>query len=729
MTDLIKQAQKHYKTANDFWSSQYEMSEEDWSFLYGIGQWSDKEKKERELDGNPCLVLNQLLPYAHQVTNDIKQARFSVRLTPVDSEGDPDTAEIRAGVIRNIEKQSKSKDVYGTAAMYAIGAGIGWFTISTDYCDESSFEQEAKINRIVDYTSILLDPLSEEIDGSDAEYGFEKIIYSKEKFKKLYPDLDCTSFDTDGLPDDSVLVVKYYWKDYKKDTIHKIRLVDGSEQIVNAEKLKELEDYNKSIEDGETNEAPLIYDKVMSREVDIPTVYVAVLSGADVLEDKEEFPSQYIPIIPVIGEEVYLDHKREFHSLIRPAKDGQRMYNYWASYSTETVALQPKTPWVGAEGAFDGDAENWADANRKNIPYLEYTPVTDENGVTLPPPQRQPQVQGSPFMAQQQLNARDDIRLSLGMSSANMGERSNIISGIALRTNQIEGDNATFHFSDNLASSISHGGRILNDIISTVYTDKKIVRIIGEDEAEKLIPVNQPFVKEGQEYRVARNGETPQGTYRFDVGKYDVVADVGASYSSKRQETADKLTELMSVRPDLMDIAGDIFFDVVDMPEADRIAERLRAKNPSLAEDNPMVVKLKELTAFADGLQKQLDNAMAALEDKKKNEEFDNMVELKKLELDQQELQIKAQKTAAEIEKMRAETSGYNMEAVAALGNAMAAMNEQVNDITESIGIIIEARERDNMASGEPESPDLASSEPESDVTNAASGQIPMDGE
>ena len=76
------------------------------NFRGGDWQWDEDAKRARDIDGQPSLVLNQLLPYAHQIINDIRQTRPSIRVTPVDSGADVDTAEVMAGLIRNIERQS-----------------------------------------------------------------------------------------------------------------------------------------------------------------------------------------------------------------------------------------------------------------------------------------------------------------------------------------------------------------------------------------------------------------------------------------------------------------------------------------------------------------------------------------------------------------------------------------------------------------------------------------------
>lgn len=687
--EILEQAKKNYKACEDYYGTLYEDCVEDWEFAHGVNQWEAQALRDRKTDGRPTLTLNQMLPYLNQVVNDIKQARLAIRVTPVDSNADVDTAEVLAGIIRNIESQSGAKSVYGTAASNAVGAGIGWIRVLTDWADESSFDQEAKIERVLDFTSVMLDPSFKEVDGRDADYGFVKLSYTKEQFEDMYPNAEASPFCDDGSED--VSLVEYFYKEKKKTQLHSIRLLDGQERNVSDDQLKQID------------EQEIVYELVRSREVDLVNVYHCVLSGSEVLS-REIFPSKFIPLVPVIGNEVYINDQREFHSLIRQGKDAQRMFNYWKSASTEMIALQPKAPWVGAFGSFESEEDKWASSNNQNHPFLQYDVVPDPiTGMALPPPTRLPPVQGSPALFQEAMAAKEDIRLAIGMPQSNMGERSNAVSGVAIRNQQVEGDNATYHFIDNLSSSIAQVGRILNSIIPVIYSDRKIARIIGEDQKEEIIPVNTPFVKENGVKRAARQGEEWQGVYDLQSGKYDVVMDVGASYSSKRQEAADKLIELIRAKPDLTDIAGDMLFEALDIPLGREIADRIRATmSPELLGEDPQAVKLQQASQMLQEMEQRIQNYEAALADKKKNQDFDNMVELKKLELEQQDLQIKAQKTAAEIEKMRAETTGYNMEAMAALGNAMTAMNERVSDIGTALEIILDAKEDEEGEGIEP---------------------------
>ena len=442
----------------------------------------------------------------------------------------------------------------------------------------------------------------------------------------------------------------------------------------------------------------VIYEKIRSREIDDYTVYHCVLSGEKILS-REEFPCRHIPLIPVFGQEYYVNGKKEFRSLISQAKDAQRMYNYWKSASTEMIALQPKSPYIGPVGSFQSFPDKWDTAHQQNYPFIEYDIVHDESGALLPPPKREPPAQGSPALMQEALNARDDIRLGLGIPQSNMGERSNAISGIAIRNQQIEGDNATFHFIDNLSSSIAQVGRILDELIGVLYSPRKIARIIGEDDEEETIPVNTPFIEDDNGKRPVKYGETPQGIYDLNIGKYDIEMDVGPSYSSKRQETADKMTEIAKVRPDIMDVAGDLYFEALDLPLGKQIAERVKtAMPPEMLGDDPQAAKLQQAAMTLAQMQEQLANYEAALESKEKNEKFEQAAKAEELQLERDKFEVDAEKIKAEIAKTYAEIQMQGMEAASQNIDQIVG---DVADLKETMSLILD-NEEERLASPAP---------------------------
>ena len=102
--------------------------------------------------------------------------------------------------------------------------------------------------------------------------------------------------------DETVTVAEHFWKEYEAHD-----LASGSGQIV-TNVLKGF--------------APFGRARFAS-----PKVMWAKVSGLDVLEVRSSL-SKYIPVIAVTGEEIHLGEEMYRSSVIRHAKDAQRLMNY-----------------------------------------------------------------------------------------------------------------------------------------------------------------------------------------------------------------------------------------------------------------------------------------------------------------------------------------------------------------------------------------------------------------
>jgi hypothetical protein len=243
---------------------------------------------------------------------------------------------------------------------------------------------------------------------------------------------------------------------------------DGS--VLDEAKVAECKDYLDAMGITVVKSRPAKSYKVKQR----------IMTGAEVLEENP-WPGKFIPIVPVYGDEVWVDGKRYLRSLIRSAKDAQRNFNYWRTTTTELVALAPKAPFIGKKGSFKTDAAKWQTINTQDQPYVEYDGEL--------PPQRQP-FAGVPAGAlQEALNASDDMKAIMGIYDASLGARSNETSGRAIRERKMEGDVSTFHFMDNRNRSIAHTGRILIDLIPHVYPKDRIARVLGQDGTPSQVPL------------------------------------------------------------------------------------------------------------------------------------------------------------------------------------------------------------------------------------------------
>ncbi len=619
--ELVRQARARFQEAEEAEREIRAEARKDLRFIGGK-QWEERVRLERERSGRPALTFNRLPSYLHQVINDLRQSEVALQVLAVDNGADTETAEVIGGLFRHIETYSDGDIAYETAYDYSVSCGFGYYRISTDFVSEDSFDQEILIEAIPDPFCVYYDPQARRYDRADARFAFVVERMSREEFKRRWPNSEAVSTNfwdgdihhTAGWITDSQVQVAEYWD--VRTTPRKLLLLSSGETVIGGSR--------DAIERLRAAGVEVKRERVVHQR----TVYSSLINGAEVLES-ERWPGKWIPIIPVLGKELIVDDERLLFSLTRHARDPQQLYNAYKTAQAEAVMIAPKAPYIGAEGQFEGHEREWETANRALHAYLEYKP-TDLAGNPAPPPQRnnyEPPIQALSVGA---LQAADDIKATTGIFDASLGARSNETSGIAIQRRQVEGDTANFHFSDNLARSMRHSGRVILDLIPKIYDTERWVRIIGEDEAEKVIRVNALFQDDaGKEHR-----------YDLGVGRYDVRISTGPSYTTKRQESFSMLTDFARAWPKLLEIGGDVVFRHWDAPGAAELAKRLKRTLPPnlLDEDDEdgqvdaLRARLQAIEQQAQAMATELDQARAQADSKRMEIESKERIEAMKIQ-------------------------------------------------------------------------------------------------
>jgi len=584
---LVAEAKKRFARCQDAESDFRKLFLEDLRFAHGDSdngyQWPDLIRNSRQLEKRPCLTINKTIQHNRQITNETRQNSPSVRVQPVDGGADRKTAEILNGIIRHIEANSSADVAYETASEFAVDAGIGYWRVTTDYVSDDSFDQEIYIRRVKNPLMVYLDPDIQEADGCDAGFGFVFEDITKDEYEARFPGQEIVSWPMDGQGDewlrsDMIRLAEYFHVVEKKDTL----VADEMGNIIRLGDLAE--------EEREAAKALATRMRTVKRR----EVKWDLIAGDKVLERKD-WAGTYIPIVRVVGEEVDIDGKTERKGHTRHVKDPQRMYNYWSSSATEFVALQGKTPYVGPAAAREGYEAFWNTANTANHSYLPYNHVDDE-GNPIPQPQRQqPPVMAAAYMQGMQV-AAEEMKMASGQYDASLGARSNETSGRAIRARQMEGDVANFHFIDNLSRAIRYTGKILVELIPKIYDTPRVVRILGEDGKEDTVRLDPSQPQSVVERKNDMTGAIER-IYNPGVGRYDVTVAVGPSYTSRRAEAFDAMTQMVQGNPQLMDKAGDLIMKAADFPMAEELSERLaKFLPPGVADDqqSPEVAKLKQ---------------------------------------------------------------------------------------------------------------------------------------
>lgn len=532
-------------------------------------QWPDDIETQRGLDGRPCLTINRIPPIIRQITNEQRQQRPSIVVNPVGDGADQDTAEVLQGVIRHIEVNSDGEIAYDTAFESSVTIGFGFWGIETDYLPKS-FDQEIYIRRIKNPFRVYFDPSAIEPCYEDAMYAFEIEDIPKDEYKAQYPDSRAAALvDFESVGDqaadwatkDTIRVAMYWHVEQTQRQL--VKLSDGT--------VKWAEEVNEQTETVAARRTVLDRKVIKSK-----------INAIEVLEETE-FPSQWIGIVPVLADDIDIDGKRYLAGIVRDSKDPQRMYNYWNSSATETIALAPRAPFVGPVGAFENLENKWAMANTRNMPYLEYNPTATAGGLN-PPPQRQqfePPIQAMNLMMR---TASEDLKAVTGVYDPSLGQNKSDQSGKAVQLLQKQSDVSNLHFTDNLSRAMRHTGRILLDMIPKIYDAPRVQRIINPDQSVKHVVIH---AGQGDAANGLAQTQDPalQKVYDIGTGTYDVTVTVGPSYQSKRQESVASIMALVSAYPQIMSIAGDILTGNMDWPGAKQISQRLQKTLPPQLQD------------------------------------------------------------------------------------------------------------------------------------------------
>jgi hypothetical protein len=556
---IIDEVKKRFQMCNTADSQNRAEALDDLTFLKG-DQWPAKQKRQREMDGRPCLTINKLPTFLHQVTNDQRQNKAAIKVSPVGLKSNPKTAEIIQGMIRHIEYDSAADVAYDTALNSAAAIGFGYFRIVPEYEKDDSFNQVLRVKRIRNSFTVSLDPAGVEPDGSDIQFGIVTEKMTHDEFKARHPRAEITTqgFDfrtvgggvyQDWIWDNMVRVAEYYKFEYEPAMLY--QLADGTTTF--------------DLPQG-------VVPKAKRMSVKKKLMWYKI-SPLEVLE-KTQIMCDWIPIFPVYGEEIDIDGEIYRCGLIRNAKDPAMMYNFWMTSATEEVSLRPKTPFIGAIGQFEGQEKRWAQANTRSFPYLEYNAVTVE-GQLAPPPSRQPMADvpvGVLTMAQ---HANDNIKATTGLFDSSMGAAGNATSGKQELAQQKQGNVANYHFTDNFFRTLRHAGKCMLNMIPHYYDTERVIQIMNEDGTQSSAVVNSLDT----EAAIVINDLT--------IGDYAVTISVGPSYATMRAEAADAMVQFGQSWPKLMDIAGDQVVKAMNWPGADDIAKRIARTIPPEIMNDP----------------------------------------------------------------------------------------------------------------------------------------------
>jgi hypothetical protein len=617
--EIVQEAQKRFEWCESWEANSIANGDNDEKFAAGDDinnyQWPQAVYLARNQPQatKPCLTINKTRQHCLQIINDARQHKQGIKIVAVGDGADYDAAQAYMGMVRAIERDSNAQAAYDTATRFQVYRGIGYFRVLTKYASDGTMDQDIVIQRVPNPKMIYLDPDIQQMDGSDARFGFVFRDMPRDEFEAAYPKYkDSGSSDTFGTsPWDNehhVRVCEYYRKTTTDDellALHTGEMVKRSEaKGVKAHQIR------------------------ASRPLEVAKIEHYLICGNRIVECKP-WAGKYVPICRVLGEETIIDNQLDRKGHVRQMRSAQQSLNYYTSSAIEFVALQTKSPFVGDARAFEGYQNYWTAANTQNFAFLPYNATDPDTHMPIERPQRA----DPPEMPQAYIEglkiAQQEMMLVSGQYQAIMGEASNETSGKAINARQRQGDNATYHYIDHLAAAIRFAGEIIVDLIPHIYDVQRVMRIIQQDgeESDLIIDPQAPQAHahvdpQGQQMTPAQVAEAKRTKGGMDgvrsifnpmMGRYGVASDVGPAYATQRQETFNGMMQMVGQDHALMPIVGDLMWRASDLPMAEEIAERLHNMVPPQALGGPSMEeqKMNQHISQQDQLIKELQSKLA----------------------------------------------------------------------------------------------------------------------
>ena len=654
--------------------------------FYWVTQWDDNILADSQLAYRG--EFNILRKAGRQILSDLAMNQVQVDFEPVDETAD-ETADLMDGLYRTDDNRNISQEAYENASQEQVVCGVGAWELYTEYVSTRSGNKNQVIKRRPIYeanNTVYFDPNSKLLDKSNAMYCSVLSAYSEDGYKKLVKDLTGEEL-TGGIDGNSfkhpeqsyvfpwvggegkkIYIVNFYHRELVTEKI--LTMVDPFGQLreVNeADLLKimdELLDAGFSVESEKTIERWKV------------TKYIA--SGADIL-DESVIAGTHIPVVPQYGEHAYVEGEEHYEGVTRLAKDPQRLRNFQLSYLADIVSRSPRQKPIFMQEQIATFEDMYSEVgSENNYPYLLQNRMAGD-GTQLPigPVGIMPETPIPSALIQSIALSKEAVE-----DVANPGMPQDVadpdLSGKAILALQARMDMQSVVYQEHVKHAKRRDAEIYAGMVVDVYDAPRSVKLTMPDDSRKNAEIMETVIDEESGDIVTLND--------LNGAEFEVYSKIGASYSSQKEQTIERLEGLIAGLPigdpkreilllkllKLMD--GVDFDDVRDYANKQLILSGV--KEPETDEEIQMLADAQQ-----QGQEPSAEMVLALAEDKKgqamllkeqregvdmqlkaQNEEMKRQIDAFKAQSERMGIQVDAQEAGANIDYKRVDTFGKKLE-------------------------------------------------------------------
>ena len=499
-------------------------------------------------ENKPQLEVNKTHLSVIRIINEYRNNRITVDFISKDGSDRDDLADVCDGLYRADEQDSVADEAYDNCFEEGVGGGMGairYRTIEEDEDDDENLYLRTSIEPIFDAdTCVYFDLDAKRQDKSDAKRCWVLIPMTKHSFREEFrkepvsfqKDTEETQFDWQR--DDTVYIAEHYRMERKREKVQTWKMLDGEEREITEEDYEE----NEFLED----ELLAIGGKMVGeRTVKRRRVRKYLVDGQEILEDCGYIDGPNIPIAPFYGKRWVVSNIERMMGHVRLQKDSQRLGNIQRSELATIASMSPYEKPIFTSEQMEGNEQRWKEDNVKNYPYQLINGIEDSEGNIIPSgPVGYVKAPAVPAALAALINISDQDQRDL-QGNPEQGEqiRSNI-SEESYSLIQTQLGMQTYIYMSNFAKTIQRGGEIWLGQLKDIATDKgRRMKTVGPKKEVGQIELKRPIIVNGD--TVLEND--------FRDAKFDIVADVGPSSSSKKSSTVKSIVSMLPFVDDAQD--------------------------------------------------------------------------------------------------------------------------------------------------------------------------------
>lgn len=721
--DTLQEMLKRWDYATDQWQEIRYEADYDMRCVSG-DPWDPKDRRAREDAGRPCLSLDEITQYTNQLINDVRQHKRAIKVTPMGSGANDQTAELRANLYRQIEYRSNAQVAYTTMFENTVNRSYGYARVKARYAtdpgrsggDGSSFNQELVIEPIVNPNLVTIDPDALKPDGSDMKYAWVAESWSYEDYRRKFPKAKVVDFDSQlakraptWMDARRIRIAEYWTVESEPRTL---LLFKGQQQRVDGSR-GDLEVFEEDLKLPEYAYLANV-DPDRERTVEKPIVTKYLTNGFEVLEPPSVWPGKTIPIACCYGKVLYVDEgsgaKRKMMSLVRLARDPYMLYCYYRTAEAEQVGMSTKFPYFIRRGSLDETQKlRLQESLHQPVAMIEVNATSDQlpTGMVPEMPVRnpfEPAIQALEVGAE---GARRAIQAAMGISPLPTdAQKYNQKSGKALDRIHDSEQQGSFHFIDAYEMAIARIGTILDEVAPVYYDTARDVAVRTPANETQMVRINDPNPPQGQE------------PVSLGEGDHDITLSTGPSFDSERDQANDFADTLVSEIGGILPAIGppaaakllSLSVKLKDLgPIGDEIAELLSPPDPGNGLPPQVAHVVQSLQQENAGLKQAIQTDRVKQEAQLKKAALDNAskerIEAANRDLELQktwitvsaQLIIAGQKVGAEntrsladaLEKRDATALGAHLETVHKIADIAHEANQAEADRTHEVGMAL----------------------------------------